>query len=55
MQTRSLGQSDPAIPAIGCGSMRPDASYRQSIDRKEGITIVRAAVEREDAVRLTNR
>ena len=46
MQKRNLGSSGLNVSAIGYGSMGLDANYGPATDRQEGITILRAAVER---------
>ena len=46
MKTRTLGNSKLAVSAIGYGCMGLEAVYGPSTGRQEGITVVRAAVER---------
>jgi aryl-alcohol dehydrogenase-like predicted oxidoreductase len=46
MKTRTLGTSDLTVSAIGYGCMGLESVYGPATDRKEGIAIIRAAVER---------
>src|SRR6266542_2304123 len=46
MQTRALGNSKLAVSAIGYGCMGLEAVYGPATGRQEGITVIRAAVER---------
>jgi aryl-alcohol dehydrogenase-like predicted oxidoreductase len=46
MQNRKLGKSKLEVPAIGLGCMGISFGYGPPMDRQEGITLIRAAVER---------
>jgi aryl-alcohol dehydrogenase-like predicted oxidoreductase len=46
MQTRKLGKSNLAVSAIGLGCMGLSFGYGPAIDKQQGITLIRAAVER---------
>src|SRR3954451_14369791 len=46
MQRRTLGRSNLEVSALGYGCMGLDSNYGPATDRKEGIAIIRAAVER---------
>src|ERR1700754_4834970 len=46
MKTRTLGLSTLAVSAIGYGCMGLEAVYGPATDRRQGIAIIRAAVER---------
>src|SRR5438477_4427232 len=46
MQTRVLGTSNLVVSALGYGCMGLEAVYGPGAGRREGITIIRAAVER---------
>jgi aryl-alcohol dehydrogenase-like predicted oxidoreductase len=46
MQKRKLGKSDLEVSAIGLGCMGMSYGYGPAIDRREGIALIRAAVER---------
>jgi aryl-alcohol dehydrogenase-like predicted oxidoreductase len=46
MQKRKLGKSNLEVSAIGLGCMGMSFSYGPAMDRKEGISLIRAAVER---------
>jgi aryl-alcohol dehydrogenase-like predicted oxidoreductase len=46
MQKRKLGESDLEVSAIGLGCMGMSYGYGPAIDRREGIALIRAAVER---------
>ena len=46
MQTRALGTSNLVVSALGYGCMGLEAVYGPGAGRREGITIIRAAVER---------
>jgi len=46
MQKRKLGSSHLEVSALGYGCMGLDSNYGPATDRKEGIAIIRAAVER---------
>ena len=46
MQTRTLGTSHLVVSAIGYGCMGLEAVYGPGAGRQEGMTIIRAAVER---------
>jgi aryl-alcohol dehydrogenase-like predicted oxidoreductase len=45
MQKRKLGNSGLEVSAIGYGSMGLSGSYGSPVDRKEGVKLIRAAVE----------
>src|SRR5216683_2246872 len=46
MQKRKLGKSDLEVSAIGLGCMGLSYGYGPAVDKKEGIKLIRAAVER---------
>jgi aryl-alcohol dehydrogenase-like predicted oxidoreductase len=46
MKTRTLGNSNLAVSAIGYGCMGLEGVYGPGAGRQEGVTIIRAAVER---------
>jgi aryl-alcohol dehydrogenase-like predicted oxidoreductase len=46
MKTRKLGQSGLEVSAIGFGCMGINFGYGQSLDKQQGIALIRAAVER---------
>ena len=46
MQTRKLGKSNLDVSALGLGCMGMSSSYGQPMDKQEGITLIRAAVDR---------
>jgi aryl-alcohol dehydrogenase-like predicted oxidoreductase len=46
MKTRTLGNSGLAVSAVGYGCMGLEAVYGPATGRREGIAIIRAAVER---------
>ena len=46
MKTRKLGQSGLEISAIGFGCMGINFGYGQSLDKQQGIALIRTAVER---------
>jgi aryl-alcohol dehydrogenase-like predicted oxidoreductase len=46
MEKRRLGNSDLEVSALGLGCMGMSFGYGPAIDRKEGIKVIRAAVER---------
>ena len=46
MKTRTLGKRGLAVSAIGYGCMGLEAVYGPATDRREGIAIIRAAVDR---------
>ena len=46
MEMRKLGKSGLQVPALGLGCMGPSFGYGPAVDKKEGITLIRAAVER---------
>src|SRR5882757_4177151 len=46
MKTRKLGQSGLEVSAIGFGCMGINFGYGQSLDKQQGIAVIRAAVER---------
>src|SRR3982074_460328 len=46
MQKRKLGKSNLEVSALGLGCMGLSYGYRPAVDKKEGISLLRAAVER---------
>jgi aryl-alcohol dehydrogenase-like predicted oxidoreductase len=46
MQNRKLGRSNLEVSAIGLGCMGLSFGYGPAVDKKEGISLIRAAVER---------
>ena len=46
MEKRKLGKSNLEVSAIGLGCMGMSSSYGPAMDKKEGIALIRAAVER---------
>src|SRR5438093_5271209 len=46
MKKRKLGKSNLEIPAIGLGCMGMSFGYGPAVDKQEGISLIRAAVER---------
>ena len=46
MQTRTLGTANLVVSALGYGCMGLEGVYGPGVDRQQGITIIRAAVER---------
>jgi len=46
MQKRKLGKSDLEVSAIGLGCMGMSSGLGPAIDRREGVSLIRAAVER---------
>src|SRR5579862_1738310 len=46
MQKRKLGKSNLEVSAIGLGCMGLSFGYGPAVDKKEGIALIRAAVER---------
>jgi aryl-alcohol dehydrogenase-like predicted oxidoreductase len=46
MQKRKLGKSDLEVSALGLGCMGMSYGYGPAVDKKEGIALIRAAVER---------
>lgn len=46
MQKRKLGRSDLEVSALGLGCMGLSDGYGPAVDKKEGISLIRAAVER---------
>src|SRR5437870_5979644 len=46
MQKRKLGKSNLEVPAIGLGCMGMSFGYGPAVDKQEGISVIRAAVER---------
>jgi aryl-alcohol dehydrogenase-like predicted oxidoreductase len=46
MQKRTLGKSDLEVSAIGLGCMGLSHGYGPAVDKKDGISLIRAAVER---------
>src|SRR6266851_1285317 len=45
MQKRKLGKSNLEVSALGLGCMGMSFGYGPAVDKKEGITLIRAAVE----------
>src|SRR6266487_5934695 len=45
-KTRKLGKVGPQVSALGYGAMGLSSAYGPAVDRKDGIAIIRAAVER---------
>src|ERR1700739_4995276 len=46
MQTRRLGKSNLEVSAIGLGCMGMSFGFGPAMDKQEGISLIRAAVER---------
>ena len=46
MQKRKLGKSNLEVSAIGLGCMGMSFGFGPAVDKKEGIALIRAAVER---------
>src|SRR6266851_3825467 len=46
MQKRKLGSSNLEVSALGLGCMGLSSGYGPAVDKKEGIALIRAAVER---------
>src|SRR5438128_4550477 len=46
MQKRKLGKSNLEVSAIGLGCMGLSFGYGPAVDKREGISLIRAAVER---------
>ena len=46
MQKRKLGKSNLEVSAIGLGCMGMSFGFGPAMDKKEGIALIRAAVER---------
>jgi aryl-alcohol dehydrogenase-like predicted oxidoreductase len=46
MQKRKLGKSNLEVSALGLGCMGLSSGYGPAVDRQEGISVIRAAVER---------
>ena len=46
MQTRKLGNSNLEVSAIGLGCMGMSFGYGPPMDKKEGISLIRTAVQR---------
>ncbi|PYY18591.1 MAG: aldo/keto reductase, partial [Acidobacteria bacterium] len=46
MQKRKLGKSNLEVAAIGLGCMGLSHGYGPAVDKQEGISLIRAAVER---------
>jgi aryl-alcohol dehydrogenase-like predicted oxidoreductase len=46
IQKRKLGKSNPEVSAIGLGCMGMSFGFGPAMDKKEGIALIRAAVER---------
>ena len=46
MQKRKLGKSNLEVSAIGFGCMGLSFGYGPAVDKQQGISIIRAAVER---------
>ena len=47
MQKRKLGKSNLEVPAIGLGCMGLSFGFGPAVDKKEGVSLIRAAVERD--------
>jgi aryl-alcohol dehydrogenase-like predicted oxidoreductase len=46
MQKRKLGKSNLEVSAIGLGCMGMSYGYGLAVDKQQGISLIRAAVER---------
>src|SRR5438270_9353611 len=46
MQKRRLGKSDLEVSALGLGCMGLSFGYGPAVDKRDGISLIRAAVER---------
>jgi aryl-alcohol dehydrogenase-like predicted oxidoreductase len=46
MQKRKLGKSDLEVSALGLGCMGMSFSYGPAVEKSEGISLIRLAVER---------
>jgi aryl-alcohol dehydrogenase-like predicted oxidoreductase len=46
MKKRKLGKSNLEVSAIGLGCMGMSYGYGPAVDKKEGISLIRSAVER---------
>src|ERR1700738_3568620 len=46
MQKRKLGKSNLEVSALGLGCMGLSFGFGPAVDKKEGISLIRAAVER---------
>src|SRR5258708_21152837 len=46
MQKRKLGKTNLEVSALGCGCMGLSFGYGPAVEKKEGISLIRAAVER---------
>src|SRR5256885_14266642 len=46
MQKRKLGNSNLEVSALGLGCMGLSSGYGPAVDKKDGIALIRAAVER---------
>ena len=46
MQKRKLGKSNLEVSAIGLGCMGMSFGYGPAVDKQQGISLIRAAVER---------
>jgi aryl-alcohol dehydrogenase-like predicted oxidoreductase len=46
MQKRKLGKSNPEVSAIGLGCMGMSFGYGPAVDKQQGISLIRTAVER---------
>src|SRR5438477_4330624 len=46
METRKLGKSGLQVSALGLGWMGMSSGYGPAVDKKEGISLIRAAIER---------
>lgn len=46
MQNRKLGKSNLEVSALGLGCMGLSFGYGPAVDRQQGISLIRAAVER---------
>src|SRR5258708_19858275 len=46
MQKRKLGKTNLEVSALGCGCMGLSFGYGPAVEKKDGISLIRAAVER---------
>jgi len=51
MQKRRLGKSNLEVSALGFGCMGLSFGYGPAVDRQQGISLIRAAVERGHILR----
>jgi aryl-alcohol dehydrogenase-like predicted oxidoreductase len=45
MQKRRLGKSNPEVSALGLGCMGLSSGYGPPVDKQQGISLIRTAVE----------